>query len=132
MIASSTRGASATRGERDHGQATVEFALALPFVLVVLLGLVQVVSVMRDHLAVGLAAREAARAASVADDPQGAASRAAAEAVDLEPLLVHTSTHEGRVTVVVRYVNPTAIPMIGRLIGDVEVQASATMTQEPP
>ena len=61
MRAPRRRTTVATRA--DRGQATVEFALALPFVVMLLLGVVQVVVVVRDQLAVGLAAREAARAA---------------------------------------------------------------------
>ena len=52
-----------SRGER--GQATVELALCLPMLCLLLLGVVQVAVVVRDHLAVQVAAREAARAAAV-------------------------------------------------------------------
>ena len=43
-----------TRRGHDRGQATVELALALPVLLVVLLGVVQVAVVVRDRLAVQL------------------------------------------------------------------------------
>lgn len=118
--------------QRDPGQATVEFALALPFVVVLLLGLVQVVVVVRDQLAVGLAAREAARAASVAADPSAAANRAAAQAVPLTPLSVVTSSSGGLVTVRVSYVNDTSVAIIGGLLGAVDLDASVTMAYEPP
>ena len=51
------------------GQATVEFALALPIVLIVILGMTQVGVAIRNELAVELAAREGARAASVSAHP---------------------------------------------------------------
>ena len=44
--------------ERDRGQAAVEFALAVPVVVVLVLGIVQLVAVVRDQLAVELAARD--------------------------------------------------------------------------
>lgn len=106
--------------------------MALPFVVVLLLGLVQVVVVVRDQLAVGLAAREAARAASVAADPSAAANRAAAQAVPLTPLSVVTSSSGGLVTVRVSYVNDTSVAIIGGLLGAVDLDASVTMAYEPP
>jgi Flp pilus assembly protein TadG len=120
------------RGRHDRGQATVEFALALPFVAILLLGIVQVVVVVRDQLAVGLAAREGARAASVAADPSSAAARAADDAVALTPLTVDTAVADGRVTVHVSYTNDTAVALIGHLIGNVALDASVTMAREPP
>ncbi|HUF96923.1 MAG TPA: TadE/TadG family type IV pilus assembly protein [Ilumatobacter sp.] len=116
----------------DRGQATVEFALALPFVVILLLGVVQVVVVVRDQLAVGLAAREGARAASVAADPAAAAHLAATRAVSLSPLDVATVSAGGRVTVTVSYVNDTSVALIGQLVGNVDLNASVTMSYEPP
>jgi len=110
----------------------VEFALALPFLAMLLLGVVQVVVVVRDQLAVGLAAREAARAASVAADPAAAATRAAGAAVALTPLTVDTSVAAGSVTVHVSYTNDTSIALIGHLLGNVDLDASVTMAREPP
>ena len=65
------------RGRGVVGQAAVELALALPVVVVLLLGMLQVALVGRDQLAVELAAREAARAAAVSADPAAAARSAA-------------------------------------------------------
>jgi Flp pilus assembly protein TadG len=120
------------RARHDRGQATVEFALALPFVAMLLLGIVQVVVVVRDQLAVGLAAREGARAASVAADPSSAAALAAGEAVALTPLTVSTSITDGRVTVHVSYTNDTSVALIGHLMGNAQLDASVTMAREPP
>ena len=58
---------TARPGER--GQATVEFALLLPVLVLALLAVLQVAFVVRDQVAVVHAAREAARAASVDPDP---------------------------------------------------------------
>lgn len=117
---------------RDRGQATVEFALALPLVAVLVLGIVQLVVVARDQLAVELAAREGARAAAVAAAPAPAASAAAGRAVDLAPIEVSVSESDGRVTVTVRHRSATNVPLIGLAIGDVEVAATVTMRREPP
>lgn len=117
---------------RDRGQASVEFALALPLVAILVLGIVQLVVVARDQLAVELAARDGARAAAVSAAPDGAARRAAELAVSLRPLSVTTSTSGERVEVTVTHRSPTEVPIIGALLGDVEVTGRAAMVREPP
>ena len=61
------------RCQREGGQATVEVALLLPLLALLLLAVVQVGLVVRDQVLVTHAAREAARAAAV--DPQLEAAR---------------------------------------------------------
>ncbi|MEY2957833.1 MAG: hypothetical protein RLZZ01_401 [Actinomycetota bacterium] len=131
----------ASEGTADPGQAVVEFALVLPFAALLLLGIVQVVLVARDQLAVEYAAREAARAAAVAADPATAASDAATAAIGLDPLEVSvdvtTTSRSGtgrleRVTATVRYRSDTDVPLIGPMVAAVEVVGSATMMREPP
>jgi Flp pilus assembly protein TadG len=119
-----------TRG-RDRGQATVELALALPFLCVLLLAVVQVAVVARDRVAVQLAAREAARAASVAPDLRSATA-AAERAIGLRPLRVQVSEAAGVVQVRVSYTDPTDVPLVGAVLPDVEVSASVAMAVEPP
>ncbi|MDJ0770328.1 MAG: TadE/TadG family type IV pilus assembly protein [Ilumatobacter sp.] len=120
-----------THAPRDRGQAAVEFAIVLPLVVVLVLAVVQVVVVVRDQLAVELAAREGVRAASVSAAPSTAAQRAAAAATSLTPLQVETNVGN-TVTVTVRHRSRTDVPIIGRLIGDVDVVGTATMAREPP
>jgi Flp pilus assembly protein TadG len=120
------------RHQRDRGQAAVEFAVALPVVVVMVLGIVQLVVVVRDQLAVELAAREAARAASVSASPEAAASRAANEATTLRPLAVATQVDGDRVTVSVACVSATDVPLVGAFIADITVTAEVTMSREPP
>ena len=107
-------------------------ALLLPLVVVLLLGLFQVALVGRDQLALELAAREAARAASVSADPAGAAGAAARRVTTLAPLGVAVAVGAGSVTVTVTHVNPTDVPLAGRFIADVALRARATMAWEPP
>ncbi len=120
------------RDRRDAGQAAVELALALPVLVVMVLGIVQVVAVVGDRLAVELAAREAARAAAVAADPAGAAISAAGRATGLAPLEVSTASSGDRVVVTVTYRSGTDVPIIGRFIGDVAIESTASMRREPP
>jgi Flp pilus assembly protein TadG len=119
---------------RDAGQATVELALVLPLVASLLLAIIQAGVLARDQLLVTHAAREAVRAAAVDDDP-AAARRAAEQAGPLAADRLDTEVDErgqvgGRVKVVVRYHAPTRIPLVGALVDDVVLDASATMRVE--
>ncbi len=115
---------------RDRGQATVELALGLPLVCLMLLGVLQVALVVRHQLAYA-AARDGACAAAASADP-GAAGAAALATTGLRPLTVTTSEHHGRVTVTVTYVDHTDAPLIGALLPDVTLTAEVTMVIEPP
>jgi Flp pilus assembly protein TadG len=120
------------RRRGDNGQAAVELALCLPLLFMFLLGIVQLVVIVRDQLAVQLAAREAVRAAAVAAPSAAAAHGAANRAVSLRPLIVSTAVAIDAVTVTVSHVTHTDVPMIGALLPDVTVEATATMALEPP
>ena len=108
------------RGRGDAGQAAVELALALPVVVVLLLGMLQVALVGRDQLAIELAAREAARAAAVSADPAAAARLAADRVTTLRPLALAVSVGGDTVTVTVSHPSATDVALIGHLIGDVD------------
>ena len=116
------------------GQAAVELALGLPLVFLAVLAVVQVVLVVRDQVAVVHAAREGARAAAVAPDGGAADARAAAvAALGLDPSRASIVEEQagGRVRVSVSYRSPTDVPLVGPLLGDVTVSATATMRVEP-
>jgi Flp pilus assembly protein TadG len=116
----------------DRGQAAVELALCLPLLFMFLLGLVQLVVIVRDQLAVQLAAREAARAAAVTGSSDVSAQRAATRAIALTPLTVVTRLSADTVTVTVTHLTHTDVPLIGALLPDITVTAEATMALEPP
>lgn len=118
--------------QRDRGQATVELALALPLVCLLLFGIVQVSVLGRNQLAVQLAAREAARAAAVSGEPTTAGATAAHRAVALRPIIVEIGESGQTVTATVRYTDHTDIPLIGALLPDVVLTATVTMAIEPP
>jgi heme exporter protein D len=120
------------RGER--GQAAVELALALPLLALIALAMLQVGLVVRDQLVLTHAAREAAREAAL-DDDAGAARAGALSGSRLDPerLVVMTSGRHGpgsRVTATLTYRAPTEVPLVGRLVGDVRLQAVVTMRVE--
>lgn len=115
----------------DRGQATVELALAVPILCLLLLGVVQIAVVVRDQLLAIEAARVGARAAAVAADTtsagDGAAQRVLQGVGDASVVVSGDA-----VTVRVSIVNGTDIPLIGALLPDVTIDASATMVLEPP
>jgi Flp pilus assembly protein TadG len=115
----------------DRGQASVEFALALPLLVVMALGLVVIGMAIRHEIAVELAAREGARAAAVSADAAAAASAAARRAVTL-PIEVSTTDDGATVSVTVTHTDPVDVAIIGWMIGPITHSATATMAVEPP
>lgn len=107
-------------------------ALLLPVLVVLLLGMLQVALVGRDQLAIELAAREAARAASVSAQPAAAAGAAARRVTTLQPLGVDVSVGADTVTVTVHHPSATDVALIGHVIDEVDLRATATMVLEPP
>jgi Flp pilus assembly protein TadG len=121
--------------ECEHGQATVELALALPLVLVIGLLVVQLALIARDQVLVVHAARVAAREASVV----GRSGAGHAAVVRSVPLLKQTrmtteTSYKGGspslVIVKVSYSSPTDVPVIGLLLPDVVLEAKAAMRDE--
>jgi Flp pilus assembly protein TadG len=111
------------RGRDDEGQATVELALVLPFLVLFVLLVVQFGLVVSDRIELAHAARAAARAA-VEDPSPGAVIAAARHAADLDPSRLHVEVSGGRtlgdtITVVVRYTSVTDVPLAGALVPNV-------------
>lgn len=122
------------RAREDGGQASVELALVLPLVMILLLAVAQLGLLVRDQILVVHAAREAAREAAV--DPAADAPRRAAVASSSlsDSRLTVTSTGRGsagsRVRVEVAYRTSSAVPLLGAAVGNLTLRASATMRVE--
>jgi Flp pilus assembly protein TadG len=118
------------RGRAQRGQATVELALVLPFLVLLMLMLLQVALVGRDYVLVVHAARAAVREASV--DAGTARVRAAAThvlkgaKVDIGP----KGSIGQPISVTVRYKVHTDVPVIGALVPDRELRATSVMRVE--
>jgi Flp pilus assembly protein TadG len=111
----------------DRGQATVEFALTIPVLLVVLLGAVQVFVVLVDRLHLVHVTRDATRAASVSADPTSAVSRVVERAWPGRDVSYRVNDDGELVSVQVELVNSTDVPIIGRFLPDVRLTESLTM-----
>ena len=119
--------AACRRGRCDRGQATVEFALLLPVLVLAAVAILQVGLVIRDYVAVVHAAREAARAASVDADPAAAAHR----------VLPGAGVHVGPrpavgdpIRVEVDFRSVTDLPLVGALFPDPLLHHVSTMRVE--
>lgn len=124
-------------GDRDRGQSTVELAVALPFIVILFLLIVQVALVVRDHLLLVHGAREAVRAAAVAlTDRHDAAVFGAQRSGPLDPdrLRVTEEMLSGgdRVRVRVEYSSSTDLPLVGVFLPDIDLSADAVMRLETP
>jgi len=118
---------------REHGQATVEFALLLPVVFLLILSVLQVAVVALDVVLAAGAAREAVRSAAVDADP-AAARRAGERSVLQSERLTVVMGPRGEpgdvVTVTATYRSATDLPLVGALIGDLTLRQTASMRVE--
>ena len=116
------------------GQAAVELALALPLVAMLLLALVQLGFLVRDQVLVVHAAREGVRQAAVESSVDAARWAAAGSSGLAAGRMQLSMTGRGgpgsHVRVTVSYRAPTDVPLVGAVIGDVDMHASATMRVE--
>jgi len=128
------------RDAHDAGQATVELALVLPFIVLLALALMQFGVVVANQLAVLDAAQCAARAAAISgngskfsqDVAQRDAEAAGNECVALRPLRVDLVTVNSVVTARVEYLDSTDLPVVGLLFPNLTLEAAATMRIETP
>lgn len=120
----------------ERGQTTIELALCVPIVALLLAAVVEVGLVVADQGRVWHAAREAARVATVDDEQdsiEAAVERTGLEGaeVSVEPRSIYRRQGEP-VTVSLRYRPTGHVPLVRELIGRIELSASATMRVEQP
>lgn len=120
----------------ERGQSTVELALCLPLVVVVLAIVVQVGVVALDHVRLWHAAREAARIAAVDADLGNitrAAERSGVAPLDVEVDPQDLYRRQGQpVTVTITHAPQLRIPVIGSLADGMKLTATASMRIEEP
>ena len=117
-----------TPRRNDNGQATVEFALMAPLVVLCALLLLATMSVCLYTLRLNDIARSAVRSAITSDNPSEAATAIA--------LLSHVSatTTVNGVTglITVEASMKKRFPLLGRWLPSLSLHATATMMREPP
>lgn len=113
---------SRSRGER--GQSTVELAVVLPAVIVVAAVVLQVGVLARDRIALVHTTRVVARAVIV--DPSPAAARSALRRHDPgagdTTVALSGPLRPGSIVTVELSRSPTRVPLVGRLVGGVQLR----------
>ncbi|HUI48028.1 MAG TPA: TadE family protein [Acidimicrobiia bacterium] len=120
------------RARRADGQATVEFALLLPLLFGMLVLLIQLALVARDEILVVHAARDAAREATLTSEPDRivAAARRTLEGSNVR--IVRRGVVGDPVEIGLTYVSRTDLPLVGPLLPDITLHATAVMRVERP
>jgi hypothetical protein len=112
------------------GQATTEFALVLPVVVLMLMAVFQVALLARDQVLTVQAARAAVREAAV-DAGEARVRGAASDVLQGAKVDIVTSGDIGEpIVVTVRYRAHTTLPLVGPLFPDPELVARAVMRRE--
>jgi hypothetical protein len=124
------------RSGSDAGQTTVELALCLPLVALLVAALLQVGVIVSDQTRLWHGAGEAAREAAV--DPDPGQITQAAERSGLAPVLLSVNPQapyrsQGRpVTVALAYHPRAVFALLAPIVGAMVLHASATMRIEQP
>ena len=115
-------------------QSTVELALLTPVIFTLLLWIAQFGLVLNQKITLTHAARESARAVAIHNNP-ATARKAALASANLSASRLKVSVKGDAspgelVTVRLNYAFPTDIPLVGALIGDINLSSSVTMRAE--
>jgi Flp pilus assembly protein TadG len=120
----------------ERGSAVVEFALVMPVLLVVMLGMVQVGLMVRDQVIVTQAARAGAREASVTESAEQVRVAVVSSASGIDPARVGVTVSPAAAlgtsrSVHIVYDMPISVPFIDWLFPPtVGLSADASMRQE--
>ena len=117
-----------TPRHKNRGQATVEFALMAPLVILSALLLLATLSVCLDSLRLNDTARNAVRSAITSDNPSDAASAVAT----LSQVSAVTTTDNSTGLITVEVSMKKRFPLLGRWLPSLSLRATATMMREPP
>jgi Flp pilus assembly protein TadG len=130
------RGVSLRRGQA-HGQASVEFALVLPALLIMTVAVCQVALALNCYLVTTAASREGARRGAETNDPVAARKAAATAASalpgakpDIEVSFPEGRSHGSAVKVTVTYRMPLLVPGLERLLPPARFSRSTSMALE--
>ena len=115
---------------QERAQATVEFALVLPLVFLVMLVGVDVAVVTRDAVRVEHAAREAARSAAVDGDASLARATALRQLGPNATVDVLLAPPGGTVTATVRFDVADHLALMGKIRPNLSVSATIHMRRE--
>jgi Flp pilus assembly protein TadG len=121
-----------------RGQALVEFALVLPILVLLLVGVFDFGRAIFAYNSVSNAARSGARMAIVDQNADAIRTAATREAVGLDPLVVNVTYEVGCatpetgciVTVEVNHTWQAATPILGSIVGPITITSDSKMPVE--
>lgn len=116
---------------RDRGQATVEFVIVLPLILILTLTVVQLAIVLSERSRLEGITWNAVRAASVSDSPESTALRVTAE-LGGDTVITDVDVEGEWVTVHTELTVSTDVPLVGRFFPSITFDTDLTMLREPP
>ncbi len=125
--------AGGRRADRDSGgQSTVELAVILPIVLLLLLATVQAAVLVRDRMLLVNAARAAGRAVIVSPRVESArdALQAQGPAVDKAQITLGGRMSSGELATVTLRMPATRVPIVGRVVSGIVLEESLTVRVE--
>ncbi|MFD4703908.1 TadE/TadG family type IV pilus assembly protein [Gottfriedia sp. NPDC058432] len=123
----------------EKGQSLVEFALVLPLLVMLLLGIVDFGRIFHVYLTLDHAGREAARTASIGKDDDTIRSVAVTDAtsikltkenvkIDFDPS--NTRTSGSKVKITITYPVSFLTPVISQIVGDLTLKSTTIMRLE--
>lgn len=115
---------------RERGQATVEFALAIPLIVLAAWLPLAAGGVAVAQIDLASAARNAAREAAMSPSPAATAREAARASTGRRPLLVETSVSGGIVRVEVSAPYRLRVPLPSVLIPTITLRSRAGVSSE--
>lgn len=125
--------------KKEKGQSMVEFALVIPVLLLIVIGIIEFGFMFSNYLTLTNASREATRYISLGGDDVGAILRANNVAVNTDPnrMIINispTSSNRSRgdsVTVEINYAHDFLTPFMDALLGsNFNLKVKATMRVE--
>lgn len=133
-------GRSYRADELTRGQSLVEFAMILPILLILLLGILDFGRAVAAYNSVSNAARSAVRVAIVNQNPDRVRDAAESEAFGLDPIKVNLDDNVNsddpceiavcRVSVEVSYEYVPATPIFSNIVGNITVSAISELPIE--
>ncbi|HTO01138.1 MAG TPA: TadE/TadG family type IV pilus assembly protein, partial [Microthrixaceae bacterium] len=120
------------RGER--GQSTVELAVVLPVVVLLLLATVQAAMLVRDRILLVNAARAVGRAVIVSPSVESAreALQTQDPAVAAATVAIGGQSSSGGLATVTLKMPATKVPVVGRLVAGIVLEEKLTVRVEGP
>ncbi|WP_164745695.1 TadE/TadG family type IV pilus assembly protein [Neobacillus mesonae] len=118
----------------EKGQSLVEFALIVPLLVLLLIGIVDFSRIFHAYLTIDHSGREAARAASIGKDEVTiksiAVNQGASIGLTASQVNVNTGSSGSNATITITYQVTFLTPLIGKIVNPLTLKDTTTMRVE--